>query len=195
MTRFGGRSMRIAVDIDGVLGDHVNHTLNEFNKKYGYKYSKNEIIKWNSPIGKSSIDIEIEEDLLDPNYVLTMPLIERSPDAIYELHKNFTIIIATARPIETQTETLNWLSNNFIFDEFLSTRGKGKAFIEADILIDDNLSNIHDFASIAGIGILFDQPWNKENSELNQLISSKKVYCCRNWIEILRIIKDIPISK
>lgn len=187
--------MRIAVDIDGVLADQVSLILSDFNRKYGYSYSKEDIIKWDSCIGYSRIDLEIEKSLLNPEYVLSMPIVEYAYDAMSELSKNYTIIIATSRPRATEKETLKWLSINFNFNEFENTRDKGKKFLNADILIDDNLTNLQEFATNSGIGILLEQPWNKDYSEIIDLVNCHKVYCCGSWIEILNIIESINLCK
>jgi len=194
---FGGITLRfrIAVDVDGVLADQVPPILVKLNPKYGIKLTKKDITDWKYPIMDTSIDVEIENALLDKSYVLEMPIIEGAKDGMLYLWRNHLVIIATSRPSETEDSTLNWVSLNFKFHEFCNTRGKSKRSLNADILIDDNVQNIEDFSKSTGLGLLFSQPWNQDRSSVERLIEKGKVYCCEGWMDVLEIVKMLESNK
>lgn len=182
---------RIAVDVDGVLGDQVPPILSKLNAKYGIELSKQDITDWEYAIMDTKIDVEIEEALLDEKYVLEMPVIKGAGNGMLYLWRNHFITIATSRPKETENATLRWLSSNFRFHEYRNTREKGKKSLRADILIDDNIRNIQEFSSISGIGLLFSQPWNQNRSSIKDLVDRRKVYCCYGWTSVLSIVKSL----
>jgi len=41
----GGKDLRIAVDIDGVLADQVSAVLKEIEKDYGVRYNRGDVIR------------------------------------------------------------------------------------------------------------------------------------------------------
>ena len=177
------------MDVDGVLGDQVPHILSKLNAKYSIKLSKEDITDWEYPIMDTKIDVEIEKALLDPRYVLKMPVIEGAKEGTLYLWQNHFVMIATSRPKEAENATLKWLSSNFKFHEYCNTRGKSKKSLRADILIDDNIQNIKEFSSSGGIGLLFSQPWNENRSSIKDLVDRGKVYCCDGWTNVLSIVK------
>lgn len=183
--------LNIAVDIDGVLGDQVTPILLKINAEQGLNISKDDITRWNEPVGNNTIDIEIETALLNDDFILSMPLIEYSQEGMRNLGKHNHIIIATNRPKQTERATIKWLQSNFAFDEFYNTRHSGKNLIKADILIDDYINNILNFANSGRTGILFSQPWNYNSSCLDHLINQHRVYRCINWKSVVYTIMNI----
>lgn len=185
--------IKIAVDIDGVLGDQVTPVLSKINDEQGLNLKKEDITQWKSQVGNKTIDVEIEEALLNEEYILSMPLIKSAQKALEDLSKSYHIIIATNRPKQTEWATIKWLQANFKFNEFYNTRNIGKHMIKADILIDDYINNLLDFTNKGRLGILFFQPWNSECSCLKNLIDQNKVYCCANWNNAVDTIRRIEI--
>jgi 5'(3')-deoxyribonucleotidase len=97
---------------------------------------------------------------------------EGSVEALAKIKSmNFEIIIITARKV-SQDEEINglvemvtqmWLDKNMIpHDELVVINDKTK--YNLDILVDDNLHNIHDSALIDRRAIVFDAPWNQGSS-------------------------------
>lgn len=187
--------IRIAVDVDGVLADQVSLILSKLNKTYNIQISNEEIVEWDFPIMETRIDIEIEKALLDPKHVMNLPLIEGAKKGLSYLWQNHHVIIATSRPKETESATMKWLSSNFKFHEYINTRGKSKKTVDASILIDDNIENIKEFSENSGIGLLFSQPWNRDDCKIKELNQKGKVYCCENWQDVVKIVKEFERAK
>jgi 5'(3')-deoxyribonucleotidase len=74
------------------------------------------------------------------------------------LYKHTHLVVATSRPLETESKTLDWLQQHFKFHEMANTRETGKAVLGLEILIDDNLDNLKTFIKAGGVGIVFTQP-------------------------------------
>jgi len=185
----------VGVDVDGVLGEQVPPALERIKAKgKGKDLSKSDITDWNFRIENTNISKEIEEYLLDPTFMIEMPVVSGSTSAMQKLHKSYHVVVATNRPLETQKSTIDWLKKHFKFHEFANTREVGKDKLGLDILIDDNLDNVKMFASSGGQALLFSQPWNQnvEDREFEEMIRTKKIIRCENWEDVL---KSLSLSK
>jgi 5'(3')-deoxyribonucleotidase len=187
------RLMVVGVDVDGVLGDQVSHVLNRLHALgKARNLQKSNITDWNYPLDGSDIAREIEEALLDKRFVKEMPVVAGSIDAMEHLHEKFHVVVATSRPKETESETLEWLRRNFQFHEFVNARDIGKENLGLDVLIDDNLDNIKAFAVSSNYALLFSQEWNQsEDNVIKELIKSKRVIRCSDWNEVEKKLGEI----
>lgn len=181
----------LGIDVDGVLGDQVPPTLDRIKAKgKGKNLSKADITSWDHPIDDTDFTKEIEECLLDKDFVMEMPVIAGSISALEELYKIYHLVIATNRPSETEQYTVSWLKKHFKFHEFINTREVGKDSLELDVLIDDNPENIKSFARVGKKALLFLQPWNKgyADKEFERLIREKKIIRCDGWKKTLEVL-------
>ena len=182
---------KIAVDIDGVLADQVSLILAKLNQKYGLSLTKTDITEWDTRIADTDIKTEIENALLDPDYVLSLPVIEGSENGMRYLFENYYVTISTSRPKETEDATIKWLSSHFEYHDFCNTSGRGKDCIVSDFLIDDYIPNIEMFVKANRTGLLFSQPWNKDRTSIQNLIARSIVYSCNNWSEVIEVLELI----
>jgi len=188
--------MRIAVDVDGVLADQVPQLSRWVTRKYGISIKKSDVKLWHQPIGDTDFLQEIEQALLDANFVLTMPLVRGARQALEKMASLHCVVVATSRPIEANESTMEWLKRNGLrFHEFLNTRKEGKSSLYADVLIDDHLESVRDFALTKGIAILLSQPWNSDHSSIEELVTSGVIVCAKNWQEIVEIVKGLREEK
>lgn len=159
-------------------------------KGKGQDLNKADITEWDFQIEDTNIAKEIEEYLLDPAFVIKMPVVSGSTSAMEQLHKNYHVVIVTNRPLGTENGTIDWLKKHFRFHEYVDTRKVGKDKLGLDILIDDNLDNVKMFASSGGRALLFSQPWNQkvEGRELEEMIRTKKIIHCENWEDVLNCL-------
>ena len=190
------RVIPVGIDIDGVLGEQVPPVLTRIQrrKNIGLGSTKESITSWNQPIDGTSIDKEIEEALLDPEFVLEMPVVTGSIAAMSAISSEFHVVITTSRPFETESATIDWLRRNFSksFHEFVNTRLFGKESLGLKVLVDDYPNNIKRFASSGGIAVLFSQPWNREeDEELRELVRAGKVTRCEDWKGIRVVLERL----
>ncbi|MCX8192396.1 MAG: hypothetical protein N3G77_01130 [Nitrososphaeria archaeon] len=186
----------IGVDVDGVLGEQVPHVLKwlKEKKKVNHNVTYEDITSWKAPISENiTIDMDIEEALLDSEFVETMPVVLGSEKTMKKMYEKYHIIITSSRPRESEEATKRWLKKHFKYHEYVNTRDVGKHNIGLDILIDDNLENIRLFCKNYGkLGIIFDRPWNQSSDvELEKFVNSGLVVRCKKWEEIYDTINRL----
>jgi len=189
--------MKVAVDIDGVLGDHVLYLIEHLKRKgiLDDGFSKENVNKWDSMIAGHGFKEIFEMHLLDRDFVTNIPVIEGSVDAIREIKRYYRVIIVTARPRYTYDATVDWLvSNGFEYDEFIIGLGPERVDLDVDVLIDDNPYTVLEFVSRGGHGIIFSQPWNQsvDISRVNESYPGKLVRL-GNWRKIRDLLLDIHL--
>lgn len=166
--------MRIGVDIDGVLGEQVPHVLRRVNARYGLALRKRDIRRWDEPVGPSDIEREIEAALLDETYVLTMPLVRGAREALAALAATHSIALVTTRPEQMDSATLAWAQRKGLaFHGLENARSRGKHDVDVDVLIDDRLQNVAEFAERGRVAILFSQPWNQDREDIQHLMNGR----------------------
>jgi uncharacterized protein len=159
----------LAIDLDSVLADTMIIWAEEFNKRNDSSITKDNITSWD--ISKI-FDISITEvsDIFtyiwDKRWV-DIPATEPSIGQIVSnLHnKGFRISILTKRYRSSVSNVINWLDLHKIHcDDLLFVYDDApKTAYPFDILVDDAPINFSDL-SHPRIGILFNQPWNKNFS-------------------------------
>lgn len=191
--------MNIAIDVDGVLAEQVEPVLERVNERYGDQISdelgrpmdKADIKSWDEPIPGTgtNIKIEIESALKDPDFILSLPVIDGAQSAIDDLKsKGFEITIATSRGNASSKPTKEWLDGKSIsYDEYISTNGSSKSVLDAETLVDDYPGNISEFIEGGRNGILFHQPWNSSYSPSNQ----PRSYRAKSWQHVNNILTEL----
>lgn len=178
----------VAIDVDGVLADQVPHVLRRAEKELRVKMKKEDVTAWDTPVGGIPFDELIVKYLLDPNFVMTMPVMGGAVSAMEVVRKWAKIIVASSRPKETEDNSIQWLAQNFGLsrNQFKNTTSTGKSFLDADLLIDDNIGNVRSFVENGNhnLAILFSQPWNKQRDQLKELIEKKTIIVKEGWPEI-----------
>jgi 5'(3')-deoxyribonucleotidase len=160
--------LKISIDIDGVLADQVGAVLKRIERDYGLKYTKSDVncIHWK--FGEIDIWSEIARLLIDPEYVLAIPVIDGSMEATAHLNSH-NVQIVTARRPETEEATKQWLAAHFpTLKEYHHARSGTKHAIASDVLVDDFDLNIVEFVKSDPNrrGILFEQPWSVNTDEI-----------------------------
>jgi len=182
--------MRIGVDIDGVIGDQVPHLLRRVKQKCNIEMKKSDIKLWDQPMGHTNFEKEMEEAVLDRTFVLTMPLIRGSREGLERIASYNRVIIVTSRPPEADEDTIEWLNRKRLgFDEFINTHREGKLRAPIDVLIDDRLENVRDFALTKRLAIMLSQPWNKDRRIIADLIKQGAVVCAANWKDVVQAVE------
>jgi uncharacterized protein len=162
-----GPTKTFALDFDSVLADTMVIWVKEYNDRYRTDISKNDISAWD--ISKV-LPISIEEISNLFNYVWEYRWEEIPPcdpnqqNTIRKIHESgYRISIITKRERSTVSYVANWLDHYDIFSDDLifvyDTMPKSE--YPFDWLVDDSPNNLIATAA-PKIGILFDQPWNKD---------------------------------
>ncbi|MEW6048630.1 MAG: hypothetical protein AB1609_19505 [Bacillota bacterium] len=184
--------MRIAVDVDGVLADQIAPLIPRLKQKYGILIKPDEITSWEYVLSTgTNIRTEIEEALEDPEFLLNMPVVEGALFGMTQLCKCHRVYVATARQPRLAELTSRWLRKHGIPHRCLvSTDSRGKAALDADVLIDDNIENIQLFCESGRHGVLFDRSWNRSMDTAK----SARISRALNWLHVLEIVRQIQVD-
>jgi uncharacterized HAD superfamily protein len=188
--------MKIAIDVDGVLLDLMVEFCEIFNKRYGTKYTKEDVAHW-----EFFHDWDVSEDVAYDifheiyNNSQEVPFIDqRAPRILKNLHQNHQLDIVSARTFKFKGELKKTLEthgihNNVHYRNLILVENKPydvKLTLDYEIYVDDNpnlvtpIKNIHN-----KFLLLYNQPWNYN------IRASKNVLRVMNWEEILNYFDHI----
>ncbi|MGB7958266.1 MAG: hypothetical protein WCD28_08765 [Nitrososphaeraceae archaeon] len=162
-----GPTKTFALDFDSVLADTMVIWVKEYNERHHTSITKNDIYAWD--ISKI-LPITPEEISKLFNYVWEYRWKEIPPcepnqnSTIENIHKSgFRISILTRRERPTVSYVARWLDHHDIFSDDLIFvyDAMPKSEYPFDFILDDSPINLIDITA-PKIGILFDQPWNKD---------------------------------
>lgn len=165
--RVSGPFKTFALDFDSVLADTMVIWVKEYNERYHTAITKNDIYAWD--ISKI-LPISTGEISKLFNYVWKyrweeIPPCEPNQNSIIEkIHKSgFRISILTRRERPTVSYVARWLDHHDIFSDDLIFiyDSMSKSEYPFDFLLDDSPVNLIDITE-PKVGLLFDQPWNKD---------------------------------
>jgi 5'(3')-deoxyribonucleotidase len=158
------QNLRIAIDMDGVIADHLTKHLNSYNRDYDDQISKEDLLgKKLREVAKCGI--KVQDYYRDPAFFRDLPVMEGSQEIIKQLQQQHEVFITTAAmefPTSFQAKYA-WLEEHFGFipsDNIVFCGNK--SIIQADYLIDDNS---HHFKNFKGKGVLFTSPHNVYETE------------------------------
>jgi len=188
-------TLKIAVDIDGVLADQVAAVLREIEREYGLVYSKSDVDRAHWTFEGREVWEEISRLLSDPEYVMQVPIIHGSQRAIKKL-SHHDIFVVTARRPHTEEATRRWLSAHFpSLKGYYWARTGTKHNVPSDVLIDDLDINIVEFVKSDPDrhGILFQHPWSLNGTGIEDY--SSQVSYCPEWESIVKAVETIDLSR
>ena len=160
---------KLAIDLDSVLADTMVVWAEEFNKRNNSSITKDNIVSWDI---SETLEISIDEVSDIFTYIWnkrwqdipsTEPFIG---NIVSKLHsKGFRISILTKRYRSSVSNVIKWLDLHkihcddllFVYDD------TPKTYYPFDILVDDAPINFNELL-YPRMGILFNQPWNKNFS-------------------------------
>jgi 5'(3')-deoxyribonucleotidase len=159
----------IVLDVDNVLADTAGVFCSLATLRLGRSITK-EMIRSPKIIGSFRANPRVIIDMLDHVWEEweDLPLLEGdAPSTIRELQsRGNVIIIATSRPLRSKNQVIQWLRRNKVPHDRFEHLGpyEAKSSLNADILVDDDSSQVVDFAISRDQlrhGIIFNQPWNR----------------------------------
>jgi uncharacterized protein len=166
MSAFGA-TKTLSIDFDSVLADTMITWTNEYNKLKNTNITKSEITYWN--IG---MILPLSADEISTMFIYVwqhcwrnIPPSEPGQSEIIKRmrRRGYRISILTKRERPTIAYVAKWLDYHDIYSDDLIFiyDNRPKAEYPFDILIDDAPSNLVEITP-PKVGILFNQPWNKD---------------------------------
>lgn len=177
--------MIIGLDVDSVVAELSPAWYGRYNKDYNDDLKPEKITDWNThQFVKPECGTKIYEYLKDPTLYDDVKPISGALRVVNKLKKNpkIRIIYITTSPIESYGRKFTWLvEHGFLEPKELHNyfEVKDKNLIRADVLLDDNYDNANNFP---GLGLLFDQPWNKKYKFDNRIYNWQGFY---NFIRLM----------
>jgi 5'(3')-deoxyribonucleotidase len=166
--------LRIAIDMDGVIADHLSKQLAFYNRDYQDQLSIADLQgKKLREVAKCGI--KVQNYYRDVAFFRDLIVMDGSQSVIKQLQQKYEVFITTAAmefPSSFQAKYA-WLTEHFAFipsDNFVFCGNKG--IIQADFLIDDNS---YHFKNFKGKGVLFTSPHNVYETEYTRV---------NNWQEV-----------
>jgi len=176
--------MRIGVDLDEVMADTISAIVHFHNERYGTNLRKDDFRSyhfWEVWGGTRDEAIKKWYEFLETDHFMGISPIKGSFDALRILKENgHEFFVITARQNEMIEETEKWIGKFFpeIFSSIqfansysMVSKGIKKSTLcsqlDINLMIDDDIENAKD---VAGSGIkvlLFDRPWNQNESGKN----------------------------
>jgi len=184
--------MRIAVDVDNVVVEMTPHVLKEINRKYGTKFTPEDITEWHTklqhPTDGRPIDYtkELFEQYDVPGFMEGVPLTPGAKEGIQELkdkgHKVFLLTGRDKKYAEPTMVTAKQLHPDL--KVIHAPEGKQNYVNYFDVLLDDSPNEIKNVGLAGGNTIIFDRPWNRNMSPLY----GRRV---ADWPQFLNTIDDL----
>jgi 5'-nucleotidase len=168
---------RILVDMDGVIADVYSRFFELYEKETGIRKTIDEIIG----LKEGEAFPELFRWVETTGFFRTIPVMPDSQRVLKLLNETYEIIVvsmATEFPASLTDKQL-WINDNFPFISWKQVVLCGnKSLVAADLMIDDHLKNLDNFA---GETVIFLQPHNINNKDHHHLKVS-------SWAEIEKLL-------
>jgi len=195
--------MKIAIDIDEVLGQFMKSLIEFHNNEYKTNFKLEDFFSynfWNVWGGTKEEAIEKVYKFHKTDFFKNIKPVTDSQESVKKLKENNKLFIITSRQNDVIEETKSWIQNNFpdtfsdiYFTNHFSKNGNSKTkkeicdLLDIDILIEDSLEYSLECVKQNRKIFLLDYPWNKSNSlpkEITRFYSWKeimeKIYVTKN---------------
>ena len=190
--------MKIAIDIDEVLGQFLSALIEYHNNKYDTKFTEEDFHSYNFWNVWGGTKDEAIEKVYNFNRTVSFKNIEPvggAKKSINELKEKNELFIITSRPQDTKENTKEWLEKNFpntfskvyftgdfVNDGHLKTKKEICDDLDIDILIEDSGNYANDCTNSKRKVFLFNKPWNKD------ITIKEGVIRINSWKEIVEKI-------
>ncbi len=182
--------MRVLLDCDGVLGDFTSEVV-RFCNLYARKTGEPEIRLEDVTdfdilecLGFSEFQDQLDQHLAATNYCARMPVLPGSQAFVEKIRTMGHEVVIVTSPYSAVpnwgTERTRWLWRHFGVHADDVILAKRKDRIAGDVLVDDKLDNLRGFRDR---GILFDQPWNRDNAGAFRAKTYQDVVARLRWID------------
>ena len=181
------RKPRVLFDMDDVIVDFLGGLLENFNYKYGTNFSKKDVDVWNL---EHTLGSNVWGIMNEPGFFLNLKPKGNSIEIIKRIIDNgFDVLIVTACDPDAYKEKLEWIKHHMpYFNKGRLIPCSEKSVIWGDILIDDKIANLHNFAKIGfGEAVIFDMNHNKGNYPYKRFsdLESFEIYIYNKFIKKL----------
>lgn len=187
----------IGIDLDSVVCELIPSVLDRINQQYSTKYRPEHVDRWYWEDAGRGIRLgaEVGAFFRDRQAMLKLPAVTGAVKAVDGMISDgMPVSIVTARSAHHAKVTQRWLYEQFGYvPPTIHTKEKWNVQ-GLDILVDDRLDMILDFADDGRVGILFDQPWNRFMDGKPALLPSQ-AFRVRGWKECDDLVRRIYANR
>lgn len=182
--------MKIAIDLDDVVLDFVGGLRTVLKNEYAVELTDEQIFQWNlHPILDPIVGRNWWSWLKDRDWLWsTFPAIDGAIGGIDKLRRQgHYLVCVTSKPEWAEHNVWKWLGKwRPSFQQVIITKeGETKAHAtDADVLVDDKLENVVEFAKTGRFAILFDSPHNRKESLPPGVVRAV------DWMQVLELIES-----
>jgi 5'(3')-deoxyribonucleotidase len=196
--------MKIAVDIDEVLGEFITEFLKWYNPRHGTGWTFADVSDYH---WANFLKIDVSEAIAEVHKFFeteqfrTLPLIEGAREGVAELVKHHELYAVTGRQNVVQEITKAWLQRNFpgvfISIEFTNhypqnnsqTLSKGEVChrLGCGVLIDDDIRHADDLIPHNVKLVIFNKPWNIHHQLPGEVLRAS------SWSEIVAAVNKFAL--
>lgn len=159
-------SLRILVDVDGVLADFCGACIDFVKEVKGETHSPEKLMQWDTfeAMGYPYLWADFFARI-ETGDIVFKPL-PGAQEAIAELQKHHEVVIVTAPADEVPSWTSKrdlWLKEYFGIGRDHIVHTKGKKYVAGDVFIDDNFDNCFSWhvEHMDKLTLLWDAPYNR----------------------------------
>lgn len=156
-----------AVDIDNVLANAEPEIQRIFQELTGQPWPQH-IYASAGGLDGHACDQHLIEQIFDYFHNFSIPTLPVEPggrEALEGLHRDYRIVIITARRPDSRPQTLEWLQRHHIpFDELHHSGDKTDVAEHITLAVDDHPEHAQDYSNQGIPVFLMDQPWNQQFS-------------------------------
>lgn len=172
--------MKLAIDLDGVLADASEIWIPIFQKRFNIQILKNQINSWNfwEQFGLQYNDFEEVFDEAWADWQNVKETENNISEKIIQLRNFGQVDLVTARNKKTMGFVNKWLEYKKIqLDNVIVVdANKSKAILDYNIFLDDSPIQVKQIAHSKKIALVYNQPWNREIKENNNIIRVKNLF-------------------
>jgi 5'(3')-deoxyribonucleotidase len=104
-----------------------------------------------------------------PRFPEDVEPVDGAREALERLAEEYEVVMVTARPDRFFAGTKRWLRDNDLPHDELRTTGDKDEETDLDVLVDDHLAHVRDFAATDRPAVLFDRPWSGRDEDVSAL--------------------------
>lgn len=182
--------MILGLDMDGVVADFISGAIKIVKNTWGLELTHNdvksaqfaEVALWSKFSDEERAKYNSPRDLYNiicpKGFFETLNPIPGAVDAVERLSK-FAKIVFVTKPIEwvdCPSEKRNWLKRylpDIDYTVVFVNKMEDKQYVAVDVMVDDDPRVLSSLTT--AIGMLIEQPWNKDYREENKVLSAKSL--------------------
>lgn len=172
-----GKSLKLLIDLDGVVVDLHSIWLRIYNEEWGDSLSPDAVTTWDTvDLVKPACGVKVYDILLRPGIFAECKPIDGAIQGLkWLVEQGHEVLVVSTPPVGSKTapsEKIEWVERYLPFlpgGSVILTAHKD--LLEADALIEDSPANLAAWMKRGKLGVVFSRPWNRDVHGCVRLLS------------------------